>query len=227
MAALSGGATASDEGSLSTALFSVTRHEALHSLRHPFVLQLGTGQLPSATFKGYIAQDAFFLRSFAKSYAHALTKCTDLEGIQAFHGLIGAVCDELKMHAKYCEELGITAEDMESPNPATELYCNFLLDVASSSESTIAEIMAAMAPCMRLYAFLGTSLAKSFETKGSAVSWAVDSRATTTTTPTARLRAHPPARPLTQPLARSPARPLTRSPARPLARSPARSTRTG
>ena len=100
----------------------------MHSLRHPFVLQLATGQLPKVrrgavpvearaaahpphpssyphqeTFKAYIAQDAFFLRAFARSYAHALTKCTDLEGIQAFHGLIGAVCDELKMHAKYCE----------------------------------------------------------------------------------------------------------------------------
>ena len=49
---------------------------------------------------------------------------------------------------------------MEKPNPATSLYCNFLLDIASDPTSTISEIMAAMAPCMRLYAFLGRSLAR-------------------------------------------------------------------
>ena len=34
---------------LSASLFAATRAEALHSLRHPFVLQLGSGQLPKVS----------------------------------------------------------------------------------------------------------------------------------------------------------------------------------
>lgn len=38
------------------------------------------------------------------------------------------------MHAAYCDELGITAADMDAPNPATMLYCGFLEDVASAPQ---------------------------------------------------------------------------------------------
>ena len=48
MAAITGGSTEL-ASPLSASLFAATRAEALHSLRHPFVLQLATGQLPKVS----------------------------------------------------------------------------------------------------------------------------------------------------------------------------------
>lgn len=42
-----------------------------------------------------------------------------------------------------------------SPGEATAEYVEFLLAVASDSTSSVAQVLAAMVPCMRLYAFLG------------------------------------------------------------------------
>ena len=38
------------------------------SLAHPFVRALADGSLDASLFRGYIVQDAFFLRAFAKAY---------------------------------------------------------------------------------------------------------------------------------------------------------------
>ncbi|CAM9389533.1 unnamed protein product [Ectocarpus sp. 12 AP-2014] len=81
--------------------------EAMRSLHHPWTLGLATGKTSLASFKNYVAQDAYFLRAFAKAYAYALAKAEDEEDIRAFHSLIGSVLEELGLHASYSAKWGI------------------------------------------------------------------------------------------------------------------------
>ena len=125
------------------------------SLGHSFVEALRDGTLAPAAFRGYIAQDAFFLEAFARAYALALARSRGAEPIALFHGLIGGVRDELKLHAAYAAELKINLSNVQ-PNAACRAYTDFLL--ATAWHRSLGETLAAMTPCMRLYAFLGSEL---------------------------------------------------------------------
>jgi len=124
-------------------------------LVHPFVHGLGDGTLDRDVFRRYVAQDAFFLRAFAKAYALAMAKCDDFPHVQEFHDLIAGVLSELTLHADYSASLDINLHDVE-PLPATSTYTNFLISVAW--HDSLAEIVAAMVPCLRLYAYIGMAL---------------------------------------------------------------------
>ena len=62
---------------LSAQLWSENADVAADVLGHPFVRGVGDGSLPRAIFAGYLAQDAFFLESFARAYALALVRSPD------------------------------------------------------------------------------------------------------------------------------------------------------
>jgi len=125
-------------------------------LAHRFVRALGDGSLDPDLFRGYIAQDALFLRAFAKAYALALARSEDLETLTAFHGLIGGALEELKLHGSYAAEPGIELARVV-PNAACRAYTDFLLRTAW--HGPLPEIVAATTPCMRLYAWVGAELA--------------------------------------------------------------------
>ena len=124
-------------------------------LEHPFLQGIASGDLALARFKIYVAQDAFYLESFARAYALALAHCPDREGLDVFKDLLAGVFQELRLHQGYAERWGISL----SPEPlaATSAYCDFLLRTASLEAA--GHTVAAMTPCMRLYAFLGQKLA--------------------------------------------------------------------
>jgi thiaminase/transcriptional activator TenA len=69
--------------------------------------------------------------------------------------LLVGVFEELRLHQGYAERWGISL----SPEPlaATSAYCDFLLSTAFLDPP--GHTVAAMTPCMRLYAFLGQELA--------------------------------------------------------------------
>ena len=140
---------------LSARLWSDNRDLAAEALAHPFVSRLGDGSLDREIFAGYVAQDAFFLESFARAYALALARSTDTPTLLTLADLLGGVREELGLHSSYAARWGI---DMAAvvPTPATLAYTEFLL--ATAATSGLAVIFAAMTPCMRLYAFLGASL---------------------------------------------------------------------
>ena len=142
---------------LSRDLWDANRDWADRILAHGFVRGLGDGSLPAERFKGYVAQDAWFLEAFARAYALCLANGTSRNDLEAFAGLIAGVIDELKLHAGYAAGLGI---DMTAVTPvaATTAYVDFLLTTAR--RGALGETIAAMTPCMRLYAFLGQSLAR-------------------------------------------------------------------
>lgn len=145
------------EASLAARLWRDSADLAEACLRHPFVEGIGNGTLDRDAFRRYVAQDAFFLRAFMQAYALAAAHSNDIGEAAIFHELMGGVLEELKLHARYADTLGIDLEQVQ-PYPATRAYTDFLLRVAWSG--SLGEILAAMTPCMRLYVYLGTELAQ-------------------------------------------------------------------
>ena len=143
--------------SLARRLWDANRDGAERILAHGFVRGLGDGSLPAGRFKAYVAQDAWFLEAFARAYALCLANGTSRDDLEAFAGLIAGVVEELKLHAGYAARLGIDMAGV-SPVPATTAYVDFLLETAR--RGMLGETIAAMTPCMRLYAFLGRELAR-------------------------------------------------------------------
>ncbi|EID09260.1 TenA family protein [Mycolicibacterium phlei] len=124
-------------------------------LAHPFVRGIGDGSLDRRKFAGYLAQDAFYLESFARAYAFGLARSTDTETLLTFAELLNGVREELKLHSSYAAAWDIDMAGVQ-PADATLTYCEFLLATAATAD--VAVICAAMTPCMRLYAHIGTAL---------------------------------------------------------------------
>lgn len=143
--------------SLSGTLWETNADLAREALYHPFVRGLADGSLPLESFRGYVAQDAFFLESFARAYALALARSDDRQGMRDFAALISGVIEELELHEGYARKWGVSLEGVE-PVEDTLAYTDFLL--ATSALGSVGETCAAMTPCMRLYAYLGRSLAE-------------------------------------------------------------------
>jgi thiaminase (transcriptional activator TenA) len=121
------------------------------------VCGVGDGTLPVESFKRYVAQDAYFLEAFARAYAFCLAHGTSRDDLYGFAELIAGVLDELKLHQSYAARWQVQLTGV-TPAPATRAYVDFLLETAQRGE--LGETIAAMTPCMRLYAFLGQSLSR-------------------------------------------------------------------
>ncbi len=135
-------------------LWKRNRDTADVCLAHPFVRGIGSGDLSRERFRVYVAQDAYFLEAFARAYALALARSPDREGIVVFKDLLVGVFDEL-LHQGYAQRWQISLAP--EPLASTSAYCDFLLRTASLEP--VGHTAAAMAPCMRLYVFLGQRLA--------------------------------------------------------------------
>jgi thiaminase/transcriptional activator TenA len=142
--------------SLARTLWEANADLAERIFAHHFVRGLGDGSLPLDCFKGYIAQDAYFLEAFARAYAFCLANGTAREDLFDFAELIAGVLEELKLHGAYAKRWQVALTGV-TPIGATQAYVDFLLETAR--RGNLGETIAAMTPCMRLYAFLGKSLA--------------------------------------------------------------------
>lgn len=143
--------------SLARQLWQANADWAAKILAHPFVQGLGDGSLAVGAFKGYVAQDAYFLDAFARAYAFCLAHGTSREDLFGFSELIAGVLDELKLHKGYTEKLGVSLDGV-TPLASTRAYVDFLL--GNARQGNLGETIAGMTPCMRLYAYLGQALAK-------------------------------------------------------------------
>ncbi len=125
------------------------------SLNTKFVQGIKNGDLPKTKFQEYLAQDYFFLESFARAYGLAISKSKRKETIKILSGLLSGVSEELILHETYSKEwdIELTTNLIE---PATKKYTDFLEDV--SLNLSLIEIMSAMTPCMRLYSWIGKNL---------------------------------------------------------------------
>lgn len=141
---------------LAKTLWQANADWAERILAHRFVQGLGDGTLPLASFKSYVAQDAYFLEAFARAYAFCLANGTSHQDLHEFAELIAGVVEELKLHKGYAERWQVELAGV-TPIVATQAYVGFLLTTAR--RGNLGDTIAAMTPCMRLYAFLGQSLA--------------------------------------------------------------------
>ena len=130
---------------------------ALLSLNTKFVQGLKKGCLPKNIFQEYLAQDYFFLETFARAYGLAISKSKDKYSIRKLSELLMGVSEELILHETYSKEWDIDLSN-NYIKKATKNYTDFL-DDASKRLSSV-EIMFAMTPCMRLYSWIGKSLYK-------------------------------------------------------------------
>jgi thiaminase/transcriptional activator TenA len=143
--------------SLARSLWEANAESATRILAHPFVRGLGEGTLPVESFKRYVAQDAYFLEAFARAYAFCLAHGETRDDLHGFAELIAGVIQELKLHQGYAKRWQVVLAGV-SPAPATRAYVDFLVETARHGR--LGETVAAMTPCMRLYAFLGQSLSR-------------------------------------------------------------------
>ena len=130
---------------------------AITSLNTKFVQGLKTGRLPKNLFQEYLAQDYFFLLTFAKAYGLAVAKSKDKYSIRKLSELLIGVSEELILHETYAKKWDIDLSN-NYIKKATKDYTDFLDDTSKRLSSI--EIMFAMTPCMRLYSWIGKSLYK-------------------------------------------------------------------
>ena len=128
---------------------------ALLSLKSKFVQGLKNGNLPKNIFQEYVAQDYFFLESFARAYGLAVSKSKDKNSIKVLSQLLEGVSEELILHETYAKEWDIDLTN-NFIKPATQNYTDFLDEV--SKKQSAFEILFAMTPCMSLYSWIGKSL---------------------------------------------------------------------
>src|SRR5229473_5787440 len=119
--------------SLAKSLWEANTDLAERILAHGFVRGLGDGSLPIDSFKGYVAQDAYFLEAFARAYAFCLAYGTSRDDLHGFAELIAGVLDELKLHQSYAARWQVELTGV-TPAPATRAYVDFLLETAQRGE---------------------------------------------------------------------------------------------
>ncbi|CAI0448976.1 unnamed protein product [Linum tenue] len=167
------GSNSVDHG-LAAKLWIKFRRELHLAMYTPFLVSLASGNLKADTFRHYIAQDAHFLKAFAHAYELAEECADDDDAKLAIADLRKAVLEELKMHNSFVLDWGIDPAKEVIATSATVKYTDFLLATASGKVEGVkgpgklatpfertkiaAYTIAAMTPCMRLYAFLGKEL---------------------------------------------------------------------
>ncbi|MQG33377.1 MAG: thiaminase II [SAR202 cluster bacterium] len=130
-------------------------------LAHPFVTGVGDGTLDVERFKRYVTQDYVYLIEYSRVLALASAKAPALEDMSWFAGLLDETLNqEMALHRSYCQEFGITTQELEAtePEPATLAYTNFLLKTAY--QGSFGELAASLLPCQWGYWEIGDHLLK-------------------------------------------------------------------
>lgn len=125
---------------------------------HGFVRRLEDGTLPEECFRHYLGQDYLFLIQFARAYGLAVYKSEGLEDMRQAAAGMAAILDEMGLHVKYCQQWGISPEEMtDLPEArATTAYTRFVLDKGVAGD--LLDLHVALAPCVIGYAEIGAQL---------------------------------------------------------------------
>lgn len=123
----------------------------------PFIRGLADGTLDREPFLGYLAQDAHYLRDYARVLAEASRLAPDAAG-QAFwaNSAHGSIIGELELHTGWLgREAGTAAS--ATPDATTTAYLDHLLATAQRGDHAV--LIAALLPCFWIYTDLGERLA--------------------------------------------------------------------
>lgn len=125
----------------------------------PFIRALADGTLEHGPFLFYLAQDALYLRDYARVLAEAarLAPTSDEQAFWA-NSAHGAIVGELELHASWLTpSQGVGAATFAAPpSPITTAYLDHLRSVAFGGDYD--ELVAALLPCFWLYTDLGRRL---------------------------------------------------------------------
>ncbi|WP_078380059.1 thiaminase II [Sutcliffiella halmapala] len=128
---------------------------------HPFVVEMGNGTLDKEKFRFYMIQDYLYLIDYAKLFGIGAVKATDVSTMEKFSALLHATLhEEMALHRSYAEQFEISLEELENaePSPITLAYSHYMLHKAQSG--TLAELVAALLPCMWSYWEIGKELSQ-------------------------------------------------------------------
>ncbi len=128
-------------------------------LAHPFLRGLRTGTLDETCFGYYLAQDALYLREYARTLAIVGAKApahADV-GLLAQHAA-DTVAVELALHETLLPQLGLDPAALSDipASPTTTAYTSYLL--ATAYGATFAQGLAAVLPCYWIYQRVGAEL---------------------------------------------------------------------
>ncbi len=128
-------------------------------LGHPFIRGLTDGSLPEDAFAYYVAQDAHYLRDYARALMVVGAKAPTHADAGMFARHAAATVEvELALHATLLASLGLSADDLDAVpvGPTTAAYTSYLLAVAYGG--SFAEGLAAVLPCYWIYQRVGEAL---------------------------------------------------------------------
>ncbi|AJI20482.1 thiaminase II [Priestia megaterium] len=128
---------------------------------HPFVQGMGDGTLEKEKFRFYMIQDYLYLIDYAKLFAIGAMKATDLQTMGEFAALLDSTLnEEMSLHREYAKKIEISEKELEKaqPSPTTLAYTHYMLHVGQSG--TLAELVAALLPCMWSYWEIGKELSE-------------------------------------------------------------------
>lgn len=134
--------------------------------RLPFVRGLGEGTLPRAAFLWYLAQDALYLRDYARLLAEASRRAPSRDE-QAFwaRSASGALDGELQLHDEWLS--GVPGGNVD-PAPSTTAYLDHL---HASAREGYDVLIAALLPCFWLYQDVGVRLERHSHAAHPYASW--------------------------------------------------------
>jgi thiaminase (transcriptional activator TenA) len=129
------------------------------SFQHPFVKGIADGSLSLKSFRYYVLQDSYYLSHFAKVQALGAAKAPDIHTTarMAVHAQ-GTAEAELKLHANFSKQLGITETEIAKFKPAPTAYAYTSHLYRAASIGHLGDIIAALLPCYWLYDEIGQRL---------------------------------------------------------------------
>ncbi|UOP01275.1 TenA family protein [Kingella potus] len=125
---------------------------------HGFVRALTDGTLPPECFRHYLKQDYLFLHQYARALALGMYKSGSFGEIRALQQSLNAILEETLLHVGFCAEWGLGEDELlrEPESAACVAYTRYVLDCGM--KGTLADLYAALAPCVIGYAEIGTAV---------------------------------------------------------------------
>lgn len=138
-------------------LWEDNRHLYFASLFNPFIQSMARGELPKRIFDEYISQDVQYLHVLAKS----LSTVSELipidvrisgEAKEEARNKALTLLSSVETELSSVHESFVDIEKLPESSWATKSYVEFLKKVETDPSSSVAEILASLLPCFRLYA---------------------------------------------------------------------------
>ncbi|WP_066913394.1 TenA family protein [Millisia brevis] len=130
-----------------------------------FLHRLGDGTLPIEAFDRYIAQDAIYLRGYARALALLAVRASDPDAAVFWASAAAqAITVESQLHAELLSKDAsgqgdsFDIADLPEPTPTCLGYVSYLIATVATEPYAVGA--AAVLPCFWIYADVGTSLAR-------------------------------------------------------------------